>query len=62
MEILRTMAAVSEVKENDGQVFFRFCRQPKPTRPEFCGELLARDVPVTELKLASENLEQLYFR
>ena len=60
-DILRDIGSVSQIKENDGQVFFDFAGSAAD-QTGLLRELLSRDVPVTELKIAAENLEQLYFR
>ena len=61
VDVLRDMRLVSDIKENDGAVFFDFAGDAAD-QTALLRKLLNRNVPVLELKTANENLEQLYFR
>ncbi len=60
LEMLRTIPAVSDIRETGRQVFFNFSGSESEQAGLLRG-LMAGDVQVTEFRVASENLEQLYF-
>jgi ABC-2 type transport system ATP-binding protein len=59
--VLQSIATVSQIEPQGQQIFFDFIGA-ETDQTDLLRDLLNREVFVTELKIARENLEQLYFR